>query len=118
MGVMGEDWKQNGHLLLKAAALFACAVSILFWLPALLSFALVAAFQEWVGSLARAVVLVAGIYFLLAVLLALGGYFFWRRLEAPTASAKRRLSDHIDWWQGKIFNQDTALNGGEDDAGE
>ncbi len=115
-GVMGEEWKSSGHLLVKGAALLAAAGSLLFCVPALTSFALVAWLGPIVGSLWKAALVVAGLYALIAMLLAFGAYLFWRRLESPTRSAKRRLGEHLDWWQEKIFKQERALGGGEQDG--
>lgn len=94
-------WGKSSGLglgLLGAAA--ACG----FWIIGFLFYALIQGFvalglPEWAASLVAAL-----IFTLIAGVLAWLGMRRLRAHDNPLKSARLRMDDHMDWWQGRVFS--------------
>jgi MFS family permease len=103
---LGEDFRRSGMHLFRGAALLGGAAAVGFWTLGLALFALIAVLMIWLQPWAAALI-VAGLFAAAAGLLAALGLRELRRLESPAASVRRRVSDHLDWWQTRLL-ADTA----------
>jgi Putative Actinobacterial Holin-X, holin superfamily III len=101
---LGEDFRRSGVRLLRGVALLGGAAAVGFWTLGLLLFALIAVLMIWLQPWAAALI-VAGLFVAAAGLLAALGLRELRRLESPAASVRRRVSDHLDWWQTRLLGE-------------
>ena len=99
---LGEDFKRSGRHLGVGLGLLCGAAAVLFWAAGLLLGALVAVLAIWLPIWGAALI-VLGVALLLAALLAGLGLRQLRRLESPIDNVKRRLDDHLDWWQNGLL---------------
>jgi hypothetical protein len=97
-GALGEDLRRSGGKLVRGLVLFGGAAAVGFWTMAVLVLTLIAVLAIWLPLWAAALI-VAGLFAATASLLALLGWRQLRQLESPAASIRRRLEDHLDWWQ-------------------
>jgi hypothetical protein len=99
---LGADLRRSGGQLLRGLALFGGAAAVGFWTLGVLVLTLIAVLAIWLPPWAAALIvtaLFAGTAGLLAVL----GWRQLRQLETPAASIRRRLDDHLDWWQNRLL---------------
>ncbi|MBV8199103.1 MAG: phage holin family protein [Acidobacteria bacterium] len=101
-GALGQDLRRSGGQLLRGLALFGGAAAVGFWTLGVLMLALVAVLAIWLKPWAAALI-VAGVFAGTAGLLAALGWRQLRRLETPAASIRRRVEDHLDWWQHRLL---------------
>jgi putative superfamily III holin-X len=99
---LGEDFRRSGIHLARGLALLGGAAAVGFWTAGLLLFALIAVLMIWLQPWAAALI-VAGLFVATAGLLAALGLRQLRRLESPAASVRRRVSDHLEWWQTRLL---------------
>lgn len=118
-----REWKRAGIELAKILAIVLGVLVICFYLPFLVLFALVDGVAVWWGwPMWGAALAVFG--FAVLIIAALGAVAAWiwnRRLVGPTVSLQRRLDDHRDWWQRRIYLEREALGsmaGDEDFEGD
>jgi hypothetical protein len=104
---LGEDFRRSGHHLWVAVALLCGAAALLFWTMGAVLFALVAILNIWLRLWAAALIVV-GVFVLAAGLLVLLASRHLRRLESPAADVKKRLADHLDWWQNRLLAEPGA----------
>ena len=100
-----EELELSGRRLLGAVILLSLALFALFWGVGALSltvFELLALrYARWQASL-----FVLGGLLTVAAVLAAIGWWRLRTIEAPAATVRRRLDDHLSWWQGRILAAD------------
>ena len=111
-----EDVTLSARRLGIALALFAVAAAVAFWLLGVLLFALVAVLAIWLPLWGAALVLVG----LLALVTAALGWAAMRRLrrfEGPATTVRRRLGDHLDWWQQSLLRDERPVVAGGPPAG-
>lgn len=118
LAVVSETVKAWGKSWLIALAIVAAMLSGLFWSLGLLTVAVVHGLMRWRDlELWQAALLTAGALLLLIV--AAGGvvYFLARRFDSPVAATRRRLDDHLGWWNERVFLPDETrhLSEGESD---
>jgi Putative Actinobacterial Holin-X, holin superfamily III len=82
-------------------AFFAAAVALLFWVVALLAYALVALASRWLPGWGAGLA-VAGLFVAVAALLGALGWRRAARLENPIDVVVRRLRDHLRWWRTEV----------------
>jgi hypothetical protein len=99
---LGEDLRRSGGQLLRGLALCGGAAAVGFWTLGVLVLALIAVLAIWLPPWAAALI-VAALFASTAGLLAALGWRQLRRLETPAASIRRRLDDHLDWWQSRLL---------------
>lgn len=113
---LGGELGEGGRVLLRAVLLVAIAGFLAFWALGLVLTASLAALSLVLPLWGSALVLLA------VVLLA--AYLLWRaasarfaQLESPVETVKRRVSDHVDWWQDQLMHDEEPLDV-ESGAGE
>ena len=97
-----EDFRRSGRHLTVGAGLLFAAVAILFWTAGLLLFVLITVLAIWLPIWAAALI-VLGIAATVAGVLVALGLRQLRQLESPIDNVKRRVSDHLDWWQNGLL---------------
>jgi hypothetical protein len=107
-----QEWKRAAVELAKVLAIVFGVLLICFYLPFLVLFALVDGVSQWWGwPMWSSALAVFG--FAILIIAALGAVAAWiwnRRLVGPTISLQRRIDDHSDWWQRRIFLEREALD--------
>lgn len=106
-----RDLSQSGRRLLAALGLFLAALVFAFWTVGVATAFLVVLLARWLPPWGAALA-VTGLLALLATGLALAGRARLRQVESPLATARRRMDDHLTWWQGQTLPDD---EGDQDD---
>jgi hypothetical protein len=81
--------------------LFVTALFLLFWILALVTYALVALLSQWLPAWGAALSVAGGLLLVAAVCVAVGVARV-KRLENPYDVFVRRLRDHLAWWRGEL----------------
>jgi Putative Actinobacterial Holin-X, holin superfamily III len=118
---LAGDFRRSGRSLGIGLALLGAAAGVGFWLFGVLVFTLIAVLAIWLPVWGAAL-LTALVFATAAGLLAWRGVTRLRRLESPVASVKRRVEDHLDWWQSRLLAETSppdgaALGGGAAELG-
>ena len=113
---LGRDLARSRRLVVRILILVAIAACFLFWAIAVLLLAAVEGLSlvwpRWAAALAVAAVLlvvIAG--------LGLAARATARRLESPANTVRRRIDDHVQWWNESLASDRGRLEG-EGDATE
>jgi hypothetical protein len=114
---LGEDFRRSGHHLARGLALLAGAAAVGFWTLGVLVLALIAVLAIWLPAWAAALI-VAAVFVATAGVLAALGLRQLRRLESPAESIRRRVTDHLDWWQTRLLAEPAGSRAGRLPAGE
>lgn len=104
-----EELARSGHHLARGVALLAAAFFVLFWTLGALLFTLGAVLAIWLQPWAAALV-VTGIFFAVAALLAWLGMRRLARFENPMGSVREHLEDHLDWWQHSLLAEPKPID--------
>ncbi len=113
LAVLKEDWKRSAIRLGIAAGLGFLALVLTTYLVGVILFALVLFLGRWM-SLWAAGFSVVGLMVLMIVVLGLAAYWVMRGFENPVTGFRRRLDEHLKWWQESLLRQG-AEQGREDD---
>ncbi|HEX2224639.1 MAG TPA: phage holin family protein [Thermoanaerobaculia bacterium] len=97
-----QDFSRSGRHLGIALALLGAAAVLLFWTVGLLLFTLVLVLDIWLPLWAAALILL-GLFALVTGILGALGARRIRQVENPVDNVKRRMDDHIDWWQHSLL---------------
>ncbi len=108
LGALQGDLQRSGRHLGAGAALLAGAAMLAFWSIGLILFVLVAALAVWLPLWGAALVVLA-LFLAGTALLAWLGKKRLQEVESPVASVRRRLDDHLTWWQGSFLGQPGRL---------
>lgn len=109
VATLQEDLSRSGRIAGGALALLGVALVLLFWVVGLFIFALVAVIHIWWPLWAA-----AGVVFLLFVIAA--GILVWlgmrrlKQVENPVQTFRRRVDDHLDWWQNTLMREQRPLD--------
>jgi hypothetical protein len=103
---LGEDFRRSGRQLAAGLALLGGAAAVGFWAIGVLVLVLIAVLAIWLRPWAAALIVLA-LFVGGAGLLAALGIRRLRRLESPAESVRRRVSDHLDWWQQRLLAERT-----------
>jgi hypothetical protein len=95
-----RDLSESGRRALGALGLFLGALVFAFWTVGVATAFLVVLLDRWLPIWGAALA-VTGLLALVATVLALAGRARLRRLENPLATARRRMDDHLAWWQSQ-----------------
>ena len=109
VATLQEDLGRTGRIAGGALALLGLAFILLFWVVGLLVFSLVAVLTIWL-QLWAATLIVLGLFTAVTCLL---GWLGWRRLqqaENPIQTFRRRVDDHLDWWQNTLLRETRPLD--------
>ncbi len=101
--VLGEDLGRTGRELLKVALLACVALAVLFWTVGAATLALVELLALWLPRWG-ATLAVVGLFVAAIALLGLLAWLRLRRLEIPTETLRRRVDEHLDWWQLNVLH--------------
>ncbi len=103
-----------------AVGIVALLLFALFWTLGLLTTAAVHGLMVWRDlALWQAALAIAGALLLLIAAGALVVYFLARRYESPVAATRRRVDDHLGWWNQRLFLESGAeTSDGESSDGE
>jgi sulfite exporter TauE/SafE len=105
--LQGDLTRTGRHLGLGAVLLGGAAV-VAFWLVGALTFAVGAVLAIWLPVWAAAWIVV-GLFLLLALALGIPGWLQLKKAENPAETFKRRLGDHLAWWQDSLLREDEAI---------
>ncbi len=94
---LADDLRRTGRRLGGALLLLAGALFTLFWVLGLALYVAIEVVHRWLPRWAAAAVVLGVALLVLAALAALGWQRL-RRLEAPTATVRRRWRSHRRWW--------------------
>ena len=97
-----QDFSRSGRHLGVALGLLGAAAVLVFWTVGLLLFTLVLVLDIWLPLWAAALILL-GLFALVTGLLAWLGVRRLREVENPVDNVRRRMDDHIDWWQHSLL---------------
>lgn len=102
VATLQEDLSRSGRHLGVALGLLGAACMLLFWLLGLLITLVIAVLciwlQFWAATLLVLLVFAAG-----AGLLIFLGLRRMRQVENPVTTVRRRVDDHLDWWQDRLL---------------
>ncbi|HLX09007.1 MAG TPA: phage holin family protein [Thermoanaerobaculia bacterium] len=104
---LGDDFRRSGRQLLLALALLGAAAAIGFWTVGVVVLTLIAVLMIWLPAWAAALIVLA-LFVAVAGLLATLGVLRLRRLESPAESIRRRVADHLDWWEHRLLAEPAA----------
>ncbi|HSF38394.1 MAG TPA: phage holin family protein [Thermoanaerobaculia bacterium] len=93
-----KDFATSGRHFGLALGLFGGAVMLAFWMVGLLLFVLISLLYVWLQLWAAALIVLALFAIAAAVLVSLGLRQL-RKAENPIENVRRRVDDHIEWWQ-------------------
>lgn len=96
------DLRRTGQQAAGAAGLLGAAVVVAFWTVGVLIAAVVALLALWLPVWGAAL-LVFVLFAAVAGALAWLGVRRLKEIENPVASIRRRISDHLDWWQNTLL---------------
>ncbi len=99
---LGMDLRRSAVHLGRGVALLGGAAGVLFWTLGIVVLTLIAVLAIWLPVWAAAL-LVAGLFAATAALLV---YLAWRQLRQlanPLDDVRRRVADHLDWWQHRLL---------------
>ena len=104
---LGEDFRRSGSQLLRGLALCGGAAAVGFWTLGVVVATLIAVLAIWLPPWAAALIVMA-LFGATAGLLAALGWRQLRQLETPAASIRRRVEDHLEWWQHRLLAEPAA----------
>lgn len=87
--------------------LLGAAAAFLFWTLGVATYFLIQLLALWL-PLWGASLVVTGLFAAVAAVLALVGARKLERFENPLSTARRRMDDHIDWWQSRVLVSETS----------
>jgi Putative Actinobacterial Holin-X, holin superfamily III len=109
LDALKEELSRSGRHLAIGLALLGVAFVLLFWTLGALIFALGAVLAIWLQPWAAALVVVA-IFTLAATLVAWRGWKRLERFDNPVESIRRRLEDHLEWWQHTMLKEERPID--------
>jgi|GEM_PF-988840 len=92
--------------------LFAAAGAFGFWTLGVATYFLIQLVALWLPLWAASLV-ITGLFAAVVAVLALIGARRLKRWENPLATARRRMDDHLDWWQTRVFPPDDGAPPGQ-----
>jgi hypothetical protein len=102
LAALQADFGRSGRRLGLALGFLGGAAMLLFWLVGLLLFTLIVVLAIWLPLWAAALILLA-LFTIAAGILAGLGVRRLREIENPMDNIRRRMDDHIDWWQNSLL---------------
>jgi hypothetical protein len=102
LAALQEDFTRSGRNLGMALGLFGAAAMVAFWVVGLAIFLLVTLLAVWLQLWAAAGIVLL-LFLLIGILLGWRGWAHLRRVENPVENVRRRVDDHIDWWQSSLL---------------
>lgn len=109
VATLQEDLSRSGRIAGGALALLGAALILLFWIVGLLIFALVAVLAVWLPLWGAALIVLA-LFLLVTGILAWLGMNRLKQVENPVQTFRRRVDDHLDWWQNTLLREQRPLD--------
>jgi hypothetical protein len=109
VATLQEDLSRSGRIAGGALALLGAALILLFWIVGLLIFAMIAVLAIWL-ELWAASLIVLGLFLLATGILAWLGVNRLKKVENPVQTFRRRVDDHLDWWQNTLLRDQRPLD--------
>jgi len=109
VATLQEDLARSGRIAGGALALLGAALILVFWILGLLIFVLVAVLAIWL-PLWGAALTVLGLFLVVAAVLTWLGVRRLRQVENPVDTFRRRVDDHLDWWQSTLLRETRPLD--------
>src|SRR5215203_1719463 len=109
LDTLQDDFKRTGHHLGLALAFFGAALILGFWIAGLLLFALVALLHIWLPWWAASLIVLA-LFTLVAGILVRLALTRLKEVESPVETVRRRVDNHLDWWQNGLLAQPKTLD--------
>jgi hypothetical protein len=109
VATLQEDLTRSGKIAGGALALLGAALVLLFWIIGLVVFTLVAVLHIWL-PLWGAALIVLGLFAIVAATLVLLGINRLKQVENPVQTFRRRVDDHLDWWQNTLLREQRPLD--------
>lgn len=109
VATLQEDLTRSGRIAGGALALLGAALILLFWIVGLLVFTLIAVLAIWL-QLWAASLIVLGLFLLAAGILGGIGVKRLKQVENPVQTFRRRVDDHLDWWQNTLLRTERPLD--------
>ncbi|HEX9940375.1 MAG TPA: phage holin family protein [Thermoanaerobaculia bacterium] len=109
LATLQDDFGRSGSYLGRALAFFGAAVILLFWIVGLLLFVLIALLHVWLPWWGASLIVLA-LFALTAGILAGLGIKRLRNVENPLETVRRRVDNHLDWWQHGLLAQPKTLD--------
>jgi hypothetical protein len=109
VATLQEDLTRSGKIAGGALALLGMALILLFWILGLLIFCLVAVLAIWLPLWAAALVVLA-LFLVAAGVLSWLGVHRLKQVENPVQTFRRRVDDHLDWWQNTLLRTERPLD--------
>ena len=122
LATLQEDFGRSGRYLGRALAFFAAAAVLVFWIVGLLLFVSIALLHIWLPWWGASLVVLV-LFVSTAALFAWLGASRLRQVENPVETVRRRMDNHLDWWQHGLLTHSKTLDvepgtGDAGDAGE
>lgn len=109
VATLQEDLTRSGKIAGGALALLGAALVLSFWIVGLVVFVLIAVLAIWLPLWAAAAI-VLGLFIVAAALLAWLGVNRLKQVENPVETFRRRVDDHLDWWQNTLLRTERPLD--------
>jgi hypothetical protein len=109
VATLQEDLSRSGRIAGGALALLGVALILLFWIVGLIIFVLVALLAIWLELWAAALVVLA-LFVVTAGILGWMGMGRLKQVENPVQTFRRRVDDHLDWWQNTLMREQRPLD--------
>lgn len=109
LDTLQEDFGRSGRYLGVALAFLGAAAVLGFWVVGLLLFALVALLHIWLPWWGASLIVLA-LFTAAAATLVLMGVNRIKKVESPVATVRRRVDNHLDWWQHGLLAQPKTLD--------
>lgn len=109
VSTLQEDLSRSGRIAGGALALLGVALILLFWIVGLLIFAMIAVLAIWL-QLWAASLIVLGLFLIATGILAWLGVNRLKQVENPVQTFRRRVDDHLDWWQSTLLRDQRPMD--------
>lgn len=109
VATLQEDLSRSGRIAGGALALLGAALVFLFWIVGLIIFVLVALLAVWLPLWAAALIVLA-LFTVTAGILVWLGMSRLKTVENPVQTFRRRVDDHLDWWQNTLMREQRPLD--------
>ncbi|TNF71816.1 MAG: phage holin family protein [Acidobacteria bacterium] len=103
LDALGSDLSASGASLARAIGFFLAAVFVIFWAIGALGYFSIELLALWLPRWSSALIVF--------VLLLIVVWILWmlakrklRQAERPTDTVRRRVADHLDWWQDRVLD--------------
>ncbi|HSL85232.1 MAG TPA: phage holin family protein [Thermoanaerobaculia bacterium] len=113
-----RELARSGKNLALGLAFFAAAAAVAFWTLGVATYFVIQLLAVWLPLWAASLIVTA-LFAAVAGGLAFAGAKKLERFENPLATARRRLDDHMDWWQNDLLSPapPRRVPGGGESAG-